>query len=45
MIVNRNSGKCLAVPGGNPNDGVQLIQYTCHPEYEDQWWFLYRFTP
>ncbi|MFI9382183.1 RICIN domain-containing protein [Kutzneria sp. NPDC052558] len=29
-LVNRNSGKCLDVPGASVNDSVQLQQYTCN---------------
>ncbi|NEA33561.1 RICIN domain-containing protein [Streptomyces sp. SID13031] len=29
-LVNRNSGKCLDVPGASTADGVQLQQYTCN---------------
>lgn len=29
-FVNRNSGKCLDVPGASGDDGVQLQQYTCN---------------
>ncbi|HTI25870.1 MAG TPA: RICIN domain-containing protein [Kutzneria sp.] len=29
-FVNRNSGKCLDVPGASVNDSVQLQQYTCN---------------
>ncbi|MFG1605991.1 RICIN domain-containing protein [Actinoplanes sp. NPDC049265] len=29
-FVNRNSGKCLDVPGASANDSVQLVQYPCN---------------
>ncbi|WP_239164698.1 ThuA domain-containing protein [Actinoplanes palleronii] len=29
-FVNRNSGKCLDVPGASLADSVQLVQYTCN---------------
>jgi type 1 glutamine amidotransferase len=29
-FVNRNSGKCLDVPGASTADGVQLVQYACN---------------
>jgi hypothetical protein len=29
-LVNRNSGKCLDVPGASTADSVQLAQYTCN---------------
>ena len=29
-LVNRNSGKCLDVPGASTADGVQLVQYACN---------------
>ncbi|MFF9373460.1 RICIN domain-containing protein [Streptomyces griseoluteus] len=29
-FVNRNSGKCLDVPGASTTDSVQLAQYTCN---------------
>ncbi|MEV0216537.1 RICIN domain-containing protein [Micromonospora sp. NPDC050695] len=29
-LVNRNSGKCLDVPGASTADSVQLIQYACN---------------
>nr|WP_249228276.1 RICIN domain-containing protein [Kutzneria sp. CA-103260] len=29
-LVNRNSGKCLDVPGASVNDSVQLQQYACN---------------
>jgi type 1 glutamine amidotransferase len=29
-FVNRNSGKCLDVPGAGTADGVQLVQYPCN---------------
>ncbi|WP_244298395.1 RICIN domain-containing protein [Micromonospora cremea] len=29
-LVNRNSGKCLDVPGASTADSVQLVQYTCN---------------
>jgi trehalose utilization protein/ricin-type beta-trefoil lectin protein len=29
-FVNRNSGKCLDVPGASATDGVQLVQYACN---------------
>nr|WP_225849651.1 RICIN domain-containing protein [Streptomyces sp. HPF1205] len=29
-FVNRNSGKCLDVPGASTDDSVQLQQYTCN---------------
>ncbi|MEU4220416.1 RICIN domain-containing protein [Actinoplanes sp. NPDC026623] len=29
-FVNRNSGKCLDVPGASTADGVQLVQYSCN---------------
>jgi len=29
-FVNRNSGKCLDVPGASTADAVQLVQYACN---------------
>ena len=29
-FVNRNSGKCLDVPGASLADSVQLVQYACN---------------
>ncbi|HET6482945.1 MAG TPA: ThuA domain-containing protein [Actinoplanes sp.] len=29
-FLNRNSGKCLDVPGASQSDGVQLVQYSCN---------------
>jgi hypothetical protein len=29
-FVNRNSGKCLDVPGASTANGVQLVQFTCN---------------
>jgi len=29
-LVNRNSGKCLDVPGAATADSVQLVQFTCN---------------
>ncbi|NMO53870.1 1,4-beta-xylanase [Actinoplanes sp. TBRC 11911] len=29
-FVNRNSGKCLDVPGASIVDGIQLVQYACN---------------
>ncbi|MCW2879106.1 MAG: hypothetical protein JWQ95_3206 [Sphaerisporangium sp.] len=29
-FVNRNSGRCLDVPGASTADSVQLVQYTCN---------------
>lgn len=36
-IVNVNSGKCLDVPNGNPNWGVELVQWTCWSGDMQQW--------
>ena len=37
-LVFGHSNKCLAVPGGSP-DNVQLIQYNCQPGTLDQHWY------
>ncbi len=37
QFINRNSGKCLAIPGGSPDAGVQAIQYTCRVSTEQLW--------
>lgn len=29
-FVNRNSGKCLDVPGASTADSVQLVRYACN---------------
>ncbi|MEV4635788.1 RICIN domain-containing protein [Actinoplanes sp. NPDC049548] len=40
-LVNRGSGKCLAVAGGgNPANGTQIIQWECGLG-ADQFWVLY----
>jgi hypothetical protein len=31
------SGKCLDLPGGRTDDGVQVIQYDCHGGINQQW--------
>ncbi|MFD9733803.1 RICIN domain-containing protein [Umezawaea sp. NPDC059074] len=36
-IVNDNSGKCLAVPGGSTAAGTGLIQWTCGSFRDHQW--------
>jgi hypothetical protein len=36
-VVARHSGKCLDVPGSNPSQGVQLIQWTCHGGDNQSW--------
>lgn len=37
-VRNANSGKCLAVPGGDPSAGVGLIQWTCSHGAPDHRW-------
>lgn len=36
-VINNNSGKCMAVPGGNTNAGSNLIQWDCG-NYADHYW-------
>lgn len=36
-IVNRNSGQCLDVSGGNTADGTNIIQWTCHGGANQRW--------
>ena len=38
VIVNQESGKCLNVPGESKTAGVQLIQWTCWPYYNNALW-------
>jgi hypothetical protein len=37
-IVNQKSGKCLNVPEESKEAGVQLIQWPCHPDYNNGLW-------
>jgi len=37
FIINVNSGRCLNVKGGNPNNGTDLIQYKCSGTTNDLW--------
>lgn len=37
-FVNRNSGKCLDVPGASTDDSVQLQQYTCNGTGAQSFW-------
>ncbi|MET9318228.1 RICIN domain-containing protein [Kribbella sp. NPDC003505] len=39
-MMNVNSGKCLAIPAGQYEPGVQAIQWTCAYD-QDQRWLLY----
>lgn len=39
MLVNKKSGKCLAIPAANPEAGIQAIEWPCNGE-DDQMWFL-----
>jgi GH43 family beta-xylosidase len=36
-LVNRNSGKCLDVDGGNTADGTDIFQWTCHGGANQKW--------
>jgi len=36
-LVNRNSGKCLAIPGGNKDPGISAIQWPCNGGKEQRW--------
>ncbi|MBN2442642.1 MAG: RICIN domain-containing protein [Spirochaetales bacterium] len=36
-FVNRTSGKCIDVPGGNTANGVQLVQWTDNGGVNQQW--------
>ncbi|MER5539131.1 family 43 glycosylhydrolase [Streptomyces mirabilis] len=36
-IVNRNSGKCLDVEGGNAADGANILQWTCNGGANQKW--------
>ncbi|MEU4740799.1 RICIN domain-containing protein [Actinosynnema sp. NPDC023658] len=37
-VVNQNSGKCLAIPGGTTADHTRAIQFTCSPETASKQW-------
>ncbi|GAA4899445.1 RICIN domain-containing protein [Streptomyces coeruleoprunus] len=43
-IVNRNSGQCLAVPGGSTQQGTGLIQWGCGSWNDHYWTFRYAFS-
>ncbi|MFJ3308931.1 family 43 glycosylhydrolase [Streptomyces sp. NPDC086549] len=36
-LVNRNSGKCLDVAGGNTADGTNVLQWTCNGGANQKW--------
>ncbi|MFC5213335.1 family 43 glycosylhydrolase [Streptomyces coerulescens] len=36
-LVNRNSGKCLDVNGGNAADGTNVLQWTCNGGTNQKW--------
>ncbi len=36
-LVNRNSGKCLDVDGGNTADGTNIFQWTCNGGANQKW--------
>ncbi|MBV7696259.1 family 43 glycosylhydrolase [Streptomyces sp. TRM70350] len=36
-LVNRNSGKCLDVAGGNTADGTDIFQWTCNGGANQKW--------
>ncbi|MGW0825139.1 family 43 glycosylhydrolase [Streptomyces sp. NPDC002845] len=36
-LVNRNSGKCLDVVGGNSADGTDVVQWTCNGGANQKW--------
>ncbi|MEV0179724.1 family 43 glycosylhydrolase [Streptomyces sp. NPDC050625] len=36
-LVNRNSGKCLDVAGGNTADGTDVLQWTCNGGANQKW--------
>jgi GH43 family beta-xylosidase len=36
-LVNRNSGKCLEVAGGNSADGTNIAQWTCNGKASQKW--------
>ncbi|WP_189145933.1 family 43 glycosylhydrolase [Streptomyces lacrimifluminis] len=36
-LVNRNSGKCLDVEGGNTADGTNILQWTCNGGTNQKW--------
>ncbi|GAA3779531.1 family 43 glycosylhydrolase [Streptomyces phyllanthi] len=36
-LVNRNSGKCLDVEGGNTADGTNIFQWTCNGGTNQKW--------
>jgi GH43 family beta-xylosidase len=36
-LVNRNSGKCLDVEGGNTADGTNIFQWTCNGGANQKW--------
>jgi hypothetical protein len=44
-LRNRKTDKCLGVPNGNTADGIQLIQWTCGDQYNDQFWWFDAFDP
>ena len=37
VVVSRNSGMCLDVPGASRNAGLQLFQWRCHLAANQQW--------
>jgi len=37
-VVNSNSGKCLAVPGGNAYPGAVVVQWTCNGGASQSWY-------
>lgn len=39
-LKNRNSSRCLAIPGGSGTQGTQAIQWTCSGGFEQRWEFV-----
>jgi hypothetical protein len=37
VFISKPSGKCIDVPGGDPTNGTQLVQYSIHGGVNQQW--------
>jgi len=37
ILVNRNSGQCVTIPGGSSQPGLQMVQMPCRGPLDEQW--------
>ena len=37
ILINRNSGQCVTIPGGSSQPGLQMVQLPCRGPLDEQW--------